>query len=59
MERGDIMKQSKYFYCYSVNLHRKLRAAGASSICEALSTRNKRFWLYEKDETVQRILNEM
>lgn len=53
------MNQSKYFFCYSINLHRKLRAAGASSICEALSTRNKRFWLYEKDETVQRVLNEM
>lgn len=53
------MTQSKYFFCYSVNLHRKLRKAGALLICEALSTRNKRFWLYEKDETVERILSSM
>lgn len=53
------MKQPKYFFCYFINLHRKLREAGAPLICEALSTRNKRFWLYERDETVHRILSEM
>lgn len=54
------MNMDKYFFCYSTNLHEFLRyEKGVKFICTALHDKTgKRFWLFERNETLLRTLDE-
>lgn len=48
---------SKYFFCYSENLMKKLKSEGIRYITEAKHVKtDKIFWLYESDNKINGIL---
>ncbi|MCQ5364150.1 hypothetical protein NOW01_03910 [Anoxybacillus salavatliensis] len=51
------MNKSKYFFCYDLALKRKIDRYGIEYICTAIANSGKRFWLYEKTEMLEKILN--
>ena len=52
------MNKSKYFFCYDLALKRKIDTYGIRYITTAISNKGHRFWLYEKNEMLEKILNE-
>ena len=49
----------KLYYCYSINLRNYLTQNGKAYILCALNPNSyKRFWVYEKDEKLNTLLNE-
>lgn len=55
IEKMDI--KDKLFFCYDTVLHRKLQENGIRYITCSISLSNKKYWLYEKTDQVQRIIN--
>ncbi len=53
------MKRSKYFFCYSHHVHKKLLEAGCNFVCKAFTQQQRVFWLYENDEKVSGVLSEV
>ncbi|WP_248892952.1 hypothetical protein [Bacillus methanolicus] len=51
------MDKSKYFFCYDLAL-KKIERYGIEYITTAISNKGKQFWLYEKSEQLQKVLNE-
>ncbi|MFC4183364.1 hypothetical protein [Saccharococcus thermophilus] len=51
------MNKLKYFFCYDLALKRKIDTYGIRYITTAISNKGHRFWLYEKTEELQQILN--
>jgi hypothetical protein len=51
---------SKYFFCYSKQLHKYIQSHyNISYICTALhETTNKKFWLYERNEQLNNALQD-
>lgn len=51
---------SKYFFCYDQMLHKFLhRKHNQNYICAAIhETTNKKFWLYERNETVNNLISQ-
>ncbi|MBA2876876.1 hypothetical protein [Thermaerobacillus caldiproteolyticus] len=47
-----------YFFCYDLALKKKIDQYGIQYICTAIANSGKRFWLYERTEELQKILNE-
>ncbi|MCM3616699.1 hypothetical protein M3936_03790 [Sutcliffiella horikoshii] len=42
------------FWCYDIELQRKLKAAGVRYITCAISLKDQKFWLYQKtDELIE------
>jgi hypothetical protein len=52
------MLKHKYFFCYDVEKHLKIKEQGIRYICSAISNSGKRFWLYEQDEGLHKIINQ-
>lgn len=54
------MSKSKYFFCYSSNVHKFLnKVKNIDYVCAAKhETTDKKFWLYEQSDFLTMALNE-
>ena len=51
--------QSKYFFCYSINLFRYIRDNGIRYISKGINPSTDRsFWLFERTEQLNKLLSE-
>lgn len=52
-----MQNQSKYFFCYSINLFRFIRDRGICYISKGINpSTNKTFWLFERNEDLNNLL---
>lgn len=46
-----MLRMSKYFFCYSIDLRTFLKTRGFNYVCTGLHPKTKRqFWLFERNE---------
>lgn len=45
-----------YFSCFSINLHRFLRANGLKYLSKGTHSNGKTFWVYSRDEQFEKLL---
>jgi hypothetical protein len=53
------MTNNQYYFCYSINLHREIKANKLSYITKGTNpSSNRDFWVYEKTDKLNQILTD-
>jgi hypothetical protein len=52
------MSKSDFFFCYDFGLQKKIKENGIPYITTAISNNGRRFWLFERTDTVNILIKE-